>query len=256
LINYGGSPGGALPKIHVNFDPTSDSIEYGKSRIAKALEPWIIKFAANVDAHDISNIEMAYYYMALDAGIAMNKCQLFEGQSGKKYFGTKRFDRNGTEKFHMISVAGLLHDNFEHSQLDYGILMHEGMRLTGSAETAEQVLALAAFNIFAHNRDDHSKNFAFLMNQVGEWRLAPAYDLTFSSSAYGNHSTSCAGNSINPGSKELHSLIDHFSIKKGRKIVDRVKHSISKWDFFAEKAEVSAESGKVIGKSLELKLKD
>lgn len=35
------------------------------------------------------------------------------------------------------------------------------------------------FNVAASNRDDHTKNFSFLMDENGKWSLSPAYDLTF-----------------------------------------------------------------------------
>ena len=35
------------------------------------------------------------------------------------------------------------------------------------------------FNILANNTDDHNKNFSFLMDEQGRWRLSPAYDLTY-----------------------------------------------------------------------------
>jgi serine/threonine-protein kinase HipA len=248
LFKHGGSPGGARPKIYVGYNKKEDSLINGSEVLPKDYAHWIVKFAASIDLNDIANIEMAYYYMALDAGIIMNESKLFTGKNDKKYFGTKRFDRIGNDKLHMISAAGLLHDDYEHSQLDYGTLMYEAQRLTGSAETQEKILRLAAFNVFAHNRDDHSKNFAFIISQKGEWEFAPAYDLTFSSSSQGQHSTTCARNGINPGTKELLELANDFSIKKGKEIIQEVKESVSKWNYFADKAEVSKTSKQLIEK--------
>ena len=221
---------------------------YGSSTPDKGYEHWIIKFATTIDSSDIANVELAYYLMARDAGIEMTECKLFTGESGKKYFGTKRFDRIGNNRLHMLSAAGLLHDDYEHSQLDYGHLIYQGRELTGSAEVHEQVLRLAAFNVFAHNRDDHSKNFAFLMDEGGQWEFAPAYDLTFSSSSQGQHSTTCGGNGSDPGSKELFELADQFSIRNGKAIIEQVQNTISNWNQYAERAEVSKASHKLIGK--------
>lgn len=250
IFHNGGSPGGARPKIYANYNSKTDELSYGSKKLEKDEENWIIKFAATIDAGDIANIEMAYYYMALDAGLIMNESKLFVGKSGKTYFGTKRFDRIRHKRLHMISAAGLLHDNYEYSQLDYGTLMHEGFNLIRSVKVQEQILRQAAFNVFAHNRDDHSKNFAFLMNEVGEWQYAPSYDLTFSSSSQGQHSTMCAGNATNPGTKELLELANHFSLKNGKEIVEQVKGSVSNWETFANKAAVSKNSQKTIGKVL------
>ncbi|MBL4658139.1 MAG: type II toxin-antitoxin system HipA family toxin [Flavobacteriales bacterium] len=248
LFEKGGSPGGARPKIYASYNPSTDSLIYGSSTPDKGYEHWIIKFATTIDSSDIANVELAYYLMARDAGIEMTECKLFTGESGKKYFGTKRFDRIGNNRLHMLSAAGLLHDDYEHSQLDYGHLIYQGRELTGSAEVHEQVLRLAAFNVFAHNRDDHSKNFAFLMDEGGQWKFAPAYDLTFSSSSQGQHSTTCGGNGSDPGSKELFELADQFSIRNGKAIIEQVQNTISNWNQYAERAEVSKASRKLIGK--------
>jgi len=124
------------------------------------------------------------------------------------------------------------------------------MELTGSAQTHQEILRLAAFNVFAHNRNDHSKNFAFLMDQTGSWKLAPAYDLTFSSSSHGQHSTMCAGNGVDPGTKELLELVDYFSISKGKEIIEMVKHIISQWNRFADRAEVTLDSKRTIANTI------
>lgn len=246
LFEQGGSPGGARPKIYATYNEESNSLVGGSSILAQGDEHWIVKFAASIDVNDIANIELAYYYMAIDAGIEMNPSKVFTGKSGKKYFGTKRFDREGSRRLHMLSAAGLLHDDYQRSQLDYGMLIQEGGELISSAQVHECFLRRAAFNVFAHNRDDHSKNFAFLMDQQGSWKVAPAYDLTFSASSQGQHSTMCAGNATNPGAKELLELANHFSIRNAKEIIDQVRSSISKWNEYADKADVSDESKKSI----------
>lgn len=127
--------------------------------------------------------------MAIDAGLYMASFRLFTSKSGKKYFGTKQFDRIGNHRLHLHSAAGLMHDNFRLSNLDYGHLMDEAFKLENDVHAYEKILRLAAFNVFAHNRDDHSKNVSFLMNHEGKWQLVSVYDLTFSMSSHGFHST-------------------------------------------------------------------
>ena len=63
------------------------------------------------------------------------------------------------------------------------------------------------FNVFAHNRDDHAKNFSFMYDgKSDKWKLSPAYDLTYSNTYWGEHTTSVDGNGKNPGTKELLSV--------------------------------------------------
>ena len=114
----------------------------------------------------------------------------------------------------------------------------------------EKVLRLAAFNVYAHNRDDHSKNFSFLMNQNGTWQLAPAYDLTFSNSSHGMHSTTIAGEGTTPGRKQLLKLAHNFGVKNGNEIIDEVQAVISKWDIYAGQNDVRKKSIKLISKIL------
>ena len=68
----------------------------------------------------------------------------------------------------------------------------------------ESMFRRMCFNVFAHNRDDHAKNFTFLYDEnMDKWHLSPAYDLTYSNTYFGEHTTSVDGNGANPGEKEL-----------------------------------------------------
>jgi serine/threonine-protein kinase HipA len=250
LFQKGGSPGGARPKIYAGYNPQTDELIYGSRELPKCFEHWMVKFAANSDTPDIANVEMAYYQMACAAGIEMSNSRLLKGKSGKSYFATKRFDRNQDQRVHLISAAGMFHDDYEHSQLDYGMLIHETRRLINDFRVTEQQFRRAVFNVFAHNRDDHSKNFAFLADETGNWAIAPAFDLTFSASSQGMHSTTVAGNGVNPGTKELMSLAEHFSIQTGEKIIREVKSIIQEWEYFAGLSNVQKNTVKTISKRL------
>lgn len=250
MFRRGGSPGGARPKIYAGYNPKTDSLISGIANLPEEYEHWIIKFAADVDSKDTANIELAYYKMALDSGIEMSECRVFNSDTGNSYFGTKRFDRVGNDKLHMLSAAGLLHDDYEHSTLDYGNLIFQAKKLTNNAQAAEQMFRRTVFNVLSHNRDDHSKNFAFLMDAEGVWSLAPAYDLTFSSSSQGYHSTACARNYVDPGRKELLELADALSINKAKTTIDEIKGIIDRWRTHAESSGVSETSIKTIETSL------
>jgi len=122
------------------------------------------------------------------------------------------------------SVAGLLHDNFRMSTLDYGHIMDCAFTLEKDFTAYQKILRLATFNVLAHNRDDHSKNFSFLMDKNGEWKFAPAYDLTFSNSSFGFQSTSVAGESKNPSLQHLRELAQHFGVKKVHLILTKYRN--------------------------------
>ena len=100
------------------------------------------------------------------------------------------------------------------------------------------------------NRDDHSKNFSFLMNSRGNWKFAPAYDLTFSNSSHGHHSTMVMGESENPTSKDLLKLANHFGIKTGQKIIEEIFDIAKKWKTFAKDSTLSTSTINMIEKKI------
>lgn len=193
LYRLGGTSGGARPKIMTTIDN----------------EQWIIKFPAHVDGENAGKMEYDYSCCAKQCGITMSETRLFPSEKCEGYFGTKRFDRvsdeNGEKRIHMLTAAALLELDFEQPSLDY----HELMKLTkilteDNKEDMENMFRRMCFNVFAHNRDDHSKNFTYLYDEENDiWRLSPAYDLTYSNTYYGEHTTSVDGNGRNPGEKEL-----------------------------------------------------
>lgn len=255
LYRLGGSSGGARPKILVGYNPDNNQLLHGTNDLLAGYEHWIIKFPSINDLPDIANIEYAYYKMASDSGIKMNPCKLFTGNSGKNYFGTKRFDRQNNQRIHMHSASGLLHDNYRMSTMDYGHLMDCAFRLEKHVAAYEKVFRLAAFNVYANNCDDHSKNFAFLMDSYGKWELSPAYDLTFSYGFNGMHSTMVAGESREPGMKQLLELALNFGVKNPDAIIEGIKDVISLWNKYADENGVTISSRNQISKVLNQNLK-
>lgn len=247
LYHLGGNSVGARPKILVNYN---HKLNQFSTLSEEEFEPWIIKFPALNDFKDIARIEYSYYKMALACGIEMSKSNLFYSEKGKVFFGTKRFDRKGNQRLHLHSACGLLHDDFRYSTLDYGHVMDAANRLENNLTACEKVFRLAVFNVYASNMDDHSKNVAFLMNENGNWCLAPAFDLTFSPSPGGYHSLSVGNIYQEIGKKELLKLSSYFGINNGNEIIDQVKEIISKWNMFSTEAEINKKESKLIERTL------
>ena len=252
LFQLGGSSGGARPKILVGYNSLTDEIISGLSILPDNFEHWIIKFPSSNDLLDSGLIEFTYNEMARNCGIEVNDFKLFKTTKGNYLFGSKRFDRVKNEKLHLHSVAGLLHDNFRLSTIDYGHIMDCAFKLENNFNAYEKILRLATFNVLAHNRDDHSKNFSFLLDKDRNWKFSPAYDLTFSQSSFGFHSTSVAGESKNPTVKNLNTLAYDFGLKNNNKIIDEVKNSISNFKNLANNYEISNDSINLISKSLKI----
>lgn len=249
-LHLAGSSGGARPKILVGYHPVTGNLVPEAGILPEGYEHWLIKFPAATDRPDIAHVEFAYHQMALDAGLEMSKAQLFKGKSGKHYFGTQRFDREGNNRLHLHSAAGIMHDNFRLSNMDYGHLMDCAFLLEKDVRAYEKILRIAAFNVFAHNRDDHSKNFSFLMDRQGQWKLAPAYDLTFSYSGHGMHSTMVAGESSRPTRRHLMELARHFQVKEANTVIEAVRDTVQNWPNYAANAGVGQASKNEIWKAI------
>lgn len=199
LYRLGGTSGGARPKILTKVEN----------------EDWIIKFPAHVDGMNAGQMEYEYSLCAKQCGIHMSETRLFPSKICKGYFGTKRFDR-GQQRVHMCTAAALLELDYNQPSLDYHSLMKLTKIITGDAQDdMDDMYRRMCFNVFAHNRDDHSKNFAFLYDEnKRRWKLSPAYDLTYSNTYYGEHTTSVDGNGRNPGVRELVNVGTSAGMKK------------------------------------------
>lgn len=199
LFCLGGSSGGARPKILTSVDN----------------EDWIIKFPSSYDPKNIGEKEYQYSLCAKNCGINMTETRLFPSKICSGYFGIKRFDRKDGKKVHMVSVSGLLETSHRRPNLDYNLLMKLTLELTRNYEDIEQLFRLMCFNVFAHNRDDHSKNFSFLYdNNKKEWHLSPAYDLTYSSSFNGEHATTINGEGKNPSLDDILAVAKNIGLSE------------------------------------------
>ena len=216
LFAKGGSSGGARPKILPRIDN----------------EDWIIKFPSSEDSKDVGRQEYDYALCAKECGIEMEEVRLFPSEKTQGYFGTKRFDRvaegeNG--KVHMISAAAILETSHRIPNLDYDILMKLTLQLTKSMEECEKLYRLMCFNVFAHNRDDHSKNFSYIYrDREKRWILSPAYDLTYSNSIGGEHATTVNGNGVDPGMEDLLAVAKKIGIgmAKARKTAAKIQECV------------------------------
>jgi len=241
LLSLNGSSAGARPKVLVQISDDQKQIIHGRQKLKEGFSHWLVKFASSVDSHEVGAIEYAYSLMAADAGLDMPKTALLEGKKGR-YFAIERFDRVGDKRVHMHSVAGLTHSDFRFPTLDYDDLLALALHLTKNIQEVEKVFRLACFNLFTHNRDDHAKNFSFVMDEKGTWSFSPVYDVTFSHGIDGGHSTLYMGEGKNPSSEYLLALAKKHGLKKGSAIVDEVAEASQRWREFAKVAGVSKKS--------------
>ena len=250
LLALAGSSAGARPKIMAGISKNRKQLIHGQQQLPKGYTHWLVKFAARSDSKDSGAIEYAYSLMAKAAGIAMPETYLFPAEQGTGYFGVQRFDRVANRPIHMLSLSGYLHADHRFPSLDYKEVLQATWLLTRHIEEVKNMFRLATFNVLAHNRDDHAKNFAFLMQEDGTWNLSPAYDLTFSAGPGGEQSTMVMGEGRSPGTTHLLKLAEAFDIKEGHQIIDKVQGTIALWKTFADEAGVSATSKKQIARAI------
>jgi serine/threonine-protein kinase HipA len=213
LVALGGSSGGARPKVLLNIDG----------------EAWLIKFRASNDPASIGKQEFDYMARAKAAGLITPEVRLFE----QKYFGAKRFDRKADgSKVFMISASGLLNADHRIPALDYNSLMLATLQLTRDFREVEKMFRLMCFNVLAHNRDDHAKNFSFLYDE-GRWQLSPAYDLVYASGMGGEHATTIDGEGKTPTEANLLSVAKKAGLEQAiaKNIVEEVKAAVKELNY-------------------------
>ena len=241
LLSLNASSAGARPKVMVQMSDDKKEIIHGSQALGEGFSHWMIKFASSVDSKESGAIEYAYSLMAREAGLELPETTLIESKNGR-YFACERFDRVGDKRVHMHSMAGLVHSDFRYPSLDYDDLMSLTLHLTKNVQEVEKVFRLACFNLFSHNRDDHAKNFSYIMDEKGVWSFSPVYDITFSNGPGGEHSMMYLGEGKNPTREHLLILAQKHGIKKGKMIVDEVRESVCDWMRFAKDAGVSKKS--------------
>lgn len=213
LFKIGGSSGGARPKVLLKINDTN----------------WLIKFSNHIDGNDAGVIEYNYFECARKCGIDVPQTKLFKSNVNSGYFGIERFDINNDNRVHMVTVAGLLELDYRSPSLDYKDLIKLTKMLSTEADVYEMYRRMC-FNVFSHNLDDHTKNFTFIYNEKNRrWRLSPAYDLTYSNTYFGEHTTSVNGKGRDISDSDLLEVgrINRLDIEKCSRILAETKECVN-----------------------------
>lgn len=245
ILKIGSSAGGARAKAVIAYNPTTKEVRSGQTDSPKGFSHWLLKFDGVSDqqlgtSYGYGRVEMAYHLMAKDAGIQMTECQLLE-ENGRAHFMTQRFDREyGKGKIHVQSFCAMAHYDFNNiTGYSYEQLFETMRSLLLPYSDAEQLYRRMVFNVVARNCDDHTKNFAFLMDKTGNWKLAPAFDVCHSyrpgSEWVSQHSLSINGKRKDITRLDLISVAKNMNIKKSEHIIDQIVEIVSKWNTYAEK---------------------
>ncbi|MCA1784564.1 MAG: type II toxin-antitoxin system HipA family toxin, partial [Desulfobacteraceae bacterium] len=247
ILRVGSSAGGARPKAVIAINEEGRILS-GQGSVPEGYTHWLLKFDGVTDEElgspkGYGRIEYAYYLMARDAGIHMMESRLLE-EGGRAHFMTKRFDRDGNKKSHLLSLCGMAHFDFNQAG-DYSyeqlFSVMRNLKDIGMQDITQQYRRII-FNVIARNQDDHTKNVAFLMGLDRIWCLAPAYDVMYSYNPEGHwtnmHQMSLCDKRSGFTFQDLLDLGSFAGVKNAGQIVGDILDVVESWSEYARIAKV------------------
>ncbi|HRI80930.1 MAG TPA: type II toxin-antitoxin system HipA family toxin [Opitutaceae bacterium] len=268
ILRVGTSAGGARAKAVIALNPTTGEVRSGQAKAPAGFEHWLMKFDGVTAAFDgvrdpqgYGRIEYAYHLMARRAEITMAECRLFE-EGSRAHFMTRRFDRpDGGGKRHFASLFGLAHLAYAapgahgHAYEDYFAVIE---KLNLAPEAKLEGFRRMVFNVLGCNRDDHTKNFGFLLTEDGRWELAPAYDVCYAHNPEPGKWTATQQMSV--AGKRVGITREDFivtgracgvaTVPKLNAVIDQVAAALGQWEPCAAEAGVSADNTAKIARAL------
>ncbi len=263
IIRVGTSAGGARAKAVIAYNASTGEIRSGQIDNLRDFEYWIIKLDGVTDNQlgdpmGYGKIEYAYYLMAVDCGINMAPC-LLKLENNRAHFMSKRFDRERGDKIHMQSLCGMAHYDYNiprgySYEQAFQVIRLLKLQYTDTVELFRR----ACFNVIGRNQDDHTKNISFLMDKNGQWRLSPAYDMTYAfnpnTNWTGSHQMSINGKVSDITGDDLVRMAKTMNVKKPEVIIEEVRDIIANWPTYAERTGVDSPKIRVIQNTLQLDL--
>lgn len=265
LVQVGSSAGGARAKALIAWNEKTNEIKSGQLNLDKDYDYWLMKFdnVSNNGDHGLEDvpeytlIEFAYYKMALEAGVQMNECRLYSN-NGEHHFMTKRFDRVAGKKIHMQSLGAIAHITHKEPRIcSYEMAAAYMREMKLPMIDIEQFYRRMVFNCIAVNQDDHVKNISFLMNRRGEWRLSPAYDVTYSYDVTNKwlsaHQMTINGKKSNITLNDLLEAGKKMGLRKKKclDIISKVSFVVSNFEKYADNAQIREKTYVSINKILD-----
>jgi serine/threonine-protein kinase HipA len=256
-----GSSGGARPKAQI-YMPSGDATQC-RTYAQSGDEAWLVKFTSKNLAlgHEEGLCEAVYLEMAELAKCQPPIWQLIEAPASsgaKAWLALKRFDylpaQDKAGRLHMHSACGLLDADFRSPSLDYSDLIKASRQLCKSPAAGQLQFRRAIFNLLSSNQDDHSKNWAFLQADDGQWDPAPFYDVTYSPHPFNEHATAFGGYGKAPPLKVMQKLATsagYGSWHDAKQVIEEVAEAISQFTYLATQLEISKTTVSAIAKTLD-----
>lgn len=234
LLLMGGSPQGARPKVLVYRDPESGVFT---TAVTPGFEAWLVKFPAREEQAEVCAIEMVFAQCLRMCGIDTPDTQYFSLPNGLAAFASKRFDRHEGLRVPMQSLAAFTGANYRSpGVLDYVNFLRATQMCTNDVQEMAVAFERAVFNVAFNNRDDHPKNFAYIMSPEGQWKLTPAYDVTFCEGPGGYHQMDVMGEAMAISRTHMLRLAEEAEVRRdvADKMIDGICDVASQFATLAE----------------------
>ncbi|NNE06470.1 MAG: HipA domain-containing protein, partial [Xanthomonadales bacterium] len=236
------SAGGMRAKALIGWNRQSNEVVANQAKLPSGFEAWILKLDGTGDEGKPQHwcrLEYAYHLMAQAAGLQMSESTLIR-HDGLAHFATRRFDRDGGRKIHMHSLCGMRHADFNQPDVwSYEMYLQTCLKLGLGMDELAQAFRRMVFNVVARNQDDHTKNLAFLLDEGSpDWRLAPAFDITYAHGAgfTRTHQMSINGKFEHIQLTDIEEVANTFGIRKWETILTEVQEVVENWPEFAHRA--------------------
>jgi len=244
LVQAGQTAGGAMAKVLAAISPDLSHIVTGADIIPEGMGAWLIKL--NVSGEKTStrgHLEYAYFQLAREAGLCVPETMMIRDSNEAEHFAIRRFDRDLVDpnvRSHIHTFAGLMELDIADPSHDYDTLLRVTSRMTGSLVETEEQFKRMLFNLFSSVRDDHAKNFSFIMNKAGNWSLTPAYDLGYSDNELGGNWLLINGKRNHITYDDLYRMATNHSISRDRLdlMIHDIREALDKWESIAKRSNI------------------
>lgn len=248
ILRLGTSAGGQRAKAIIAFNKETGEVRSGQVDAPEGFDYYLIKLdgvsaeAGFKETENYGRLEYSFSELVKRCGIDMTECSLIE-ENGRAHFLTKRFDRENGKKVHMQTLCGIAHYDFRLRRgYSYEQAFNVMRRLRLPYSQAQEMFRRMVFNVIVRNQDDHTKNISFLMNQNGQWRLSPAYDMGYAYNPSGTwtktHQMSINGKFDDLTRKDLLECATANNIKNAPEIIDQICEMASGWPELARECGV------------------
>ncbi|TVR42499.1 MAG: type II toxin-antitoxin system HipA family toxin [Cryomorphaceae bacterium] len=260
ILSIGSSVGGAQAKVLLAIVGEENSGEQkflaGDQGYTGPADYFIVKLEhdrQNLWSREKNRVEFVYNQMARNAGINVAESRLIF-HADRVHFASKRFDRVNNQKLHKQTVNALTGFFGRNNEFGYEDIFRIMAFLKLPYPQQEQLFLQMTFNVLASNRDDHTKNFSFLMNPGGQWSLSPAYDLTYPLDPYQSfdipHKISINQKVNSIQKSDLQAVARKVGIKRHNELIERVATSVQEFTNLAAQQDISRKTIHLIGKEI------